>query len=128
MADAFQLPHRLTHHVEYQAVPVAFDLEFNLPGLNRLAAQGAEPPGAIAAPHAQGRLAWQFTVCDAFACEGSQFLFVLGLRHSSRNCVARVARRPSAESVSAREETVGRLVGARRFLCWFHVVFMLVLG
>ena len=90
-AEAFQLPHRLTHHVEYQAVPVAFDLEFDLPGLNRLAAQGAEPSGAIAAPHAPGRFAWQFTACDAFACEGSQFLFVLGLRHSSGNCPRRVA-------------------------------------
>ncbi len=91
VAEAFQLPHRLTHHVEYQAVSVAFDLEFDLPGLNRLAAQRAESPGAIAAPHAQGRLAWQFTVCDAFAGEGSQFLFVLGLRHSSGNCPRRLA-------------------------------------
>jgi hypothetical protein len=50
MAGALKQPDRLTDHVKYQAVPAAFDLEFDLIRLNRLAAQRAKPTGSVTAP------------------------------------------------------------------------------
>lgn len=51
VAGAFKLPDRLTDQVKDEAVLAAFDLEFDLITLNRLAAQRAKPTGSVTSPH-----------------------------------------------------------------------------
>jgi len=51
VAGALKLPDRLTDQVKYEAVLAAFDLEFYLITLNRLAAQRAKPTGSVTSPH-----------------------------------------------------------------------------
>jgi len=57
VAAAFKLPDRLTDQMKYEAVLAAFDLEFNLTTLNRLAAQRAKPTSSVTSPHSYGPLA-----------------------------------------------------------------------
>jgi len=74
-----ELPDRLTDHVEYQSAPRAFDLEFDLVTLHRLATQRAKPACSVPAPDLQRRRPGQLSLGDALARESAQFLFAVGL-------------------------------------------------